>query len=69
MNDPMDINEFLSRVRHNDFWRKGQAAFNIAYEMWPEVANKARGSLFDPFNNDSKLDDFLLFLIDAGCLS
>lgn len=39
--------------------RRGQAAFNTIHELWPEVADSLRGSVYDPFYNDSKMDAFL----------
>jgi len=42
----------------NEKLRKGQIAFNELYEKHPDVANKIRGTIFDPFYIDSRLPDF-----------
>lgn len=44
--------------------RHGQATFNAVYELWPNVANSLRGSTFDPFYDDSKVDLFLDSVLD-----
>lgn len=36
--------------------RKGQAFFNVLHHMYPEVANKLRGTDKDPFYRDELLD-------------
>ena len=38
--------------------RKGQIAFNELYKTDPEIADKIRGTLSDPFYNDSRLPLF-----------
>jgi hypothetical protein len=40
--------------------RKGQAFFNVLYEMEPELAHRVIGTDADPFYDDGKLPDFLL---------
>jgi len=40
-------------------WRKGQAVFNLMYYMFPEIANKYRGSDIDPFHNDENCEKFV----------
>ena len=44
--------------------RLGQWAFNILYEMYPNIADKIRGTDCDPFYNDSKIPNFLKRLLD-----
>lgn len=39
-------------------WRLGQTAFNVVYDIHPDVANKIRTSPLDPFNDDEVLDAF-----------
>jgi len=46
-------------LEHNPEWRRGQAYFNTLAAFHPEVAEQFRGSLTDPFHNDSKLPAFL----------
>jgi len=38
--------------------RPGQIAFNELYTTEPSIANLIRGSEFDPFYDDEKLDAF-----------
>ena len=39
--------------------RKGQAYFNYLYQLHPDVADEIRGTEFDPFYNDSRIEKFL----------
>lgn len=38
--------------------RKGQQAFNDLYRTHPDIADKIRGTVLDPFYDDSKLEAF-----------
>lgn len=38
--------------------REGQRAFNDLYNEYPEIADKIRGTLKDPFHQDSRLPAF-----------
>ena len=38
--------------------RQGQIAFNELYATEPDIANSIRGSEFDPFYDDEKLEAF-----------
>lgn len=40
--------------------RVGQKAFNDFAEKYPDLAEKIRGTEFDPFYDDSKLESFYL---------
>ena len=40
-------------------WRKGQAYFNYLYQLHPDVADEIRGTEYDPFYNDSRIEKFL----------
>jgi len=55
--------EYLRNVRvamkENPNWRRGQAAFNVAAKMFPEVAEKYRGGELDPFYANEKLNNFV----------
>lgn len=53
--------EYLTAVATNsgDSYRRGQKMFNVLWEMEPEIANEIRGTDVDPFNDDSKIGDFL----------
>jgi hypothetical protein len=39
-------------------WRKGQALFNVVYCFYPEIANEIRGSEFDCFHVDERIELF-----------
>lgn len=41
------------------FIRLGQHAFNTLYKHDPDLANKIRGTVSDPFYNDSRLSNFM----------
>ena len=41
-----------------DYLRVGQCMFNILYERYPKVADEIRGSKFDPFYQDSRIEEF-----------
>lgn len=49
-------------------WRKGQAYFNYLYQLHPDVADKIRGTEFDPFyadhkkNPDEEINKFLDYI-------
>lgn len=64
----MRIAEYLQIVRtvnaRTADWRMGQTYFNVLTEARPELAEKVRGSMVDPFNDDSRIPDFLVFLSD-----
>ena len=48
----------MERGGMSDNWRKGQKAFNDLYLEYPEIANLIRGTEYDPFYNDEKLEAF-----------
>lgn len=43
--------------RHPAF-RRGQVAFELAYEINSDLADSVRGTELDPFYIDARLDDF-----------
>lgn len=44
--------------------RYGQHWFNTLYEVRPDIANKVRGSIFDPFHRDIVSDQAIMFVVD-----
>lgn len=40
-------------------WRLGQAYFNYAEELYPEVVNQLRGTIYDCFYDNNKIPEFL----------
>lgn len=58
----------LAIVNKPKSYRNGQAAFNKLFDLKPEVADRIRGSVLDPFYDDKKLDGFwvLLFAMFDG---
>jgi hypothetical protein len=42
--------------------RIGQSFFNVLDIMYPEIAAKIRGTLYDPFYDDDRIGDFLAHL-------
>lgn len=64
----MSISEYLRivatvRGRTPD-WRAGQTYYNVLTEARPELAEKVRGSSIDPFYQDERIADFLVFISD-----
>lgn len=59
---PRDYQEFLLaalRAYEDEPWRMGQSYFNVLRERHPEIAEHYRGSMVDPFYNDSLIPEFL----------
>lgn len=52
--EPFDLGKFSNAVTQTGTarkdWRYGQVLFNTLHDGWPEIANKIRGSSFDPFH-------------------
>lgn len=55
-------------VLKNPELRKGQAAFNLLYEINPRIANEILGTEKDPFYIDSRMDIFVKYLYERGVL-
>jgi len=51
----------LAEVRMKKYpqWRKGQAIFNVAFELYPYLADQLRGTIHDCFHRDDLIDEFL----------
>ena len=68
----MTREEFLSlafqKKFHNPELRLGQAAFNLAFELFPEWAEMIRSSEADPFFLDEKIEIFLKSSVEHGVL-
>ncbi|WP_332645081.1 hypothetical protein [Aeromicrobium sp.] len=64
----MNVAEYLQIVRtvhaRTTDWRLGQTYFNVLTEARPELAEKVRGSIVDPFHQDARIGDFLVFVSD-----
>jgi hypothetical protein len=43
----------------NPEWRWGQTLFNVTDDLYPDLANKVAGTMYDPFNQDLRADGFL----------
>lgn len=41
------------------YWRRGQAAFNLLWEMRRDLAEQIHTTQRDPFHRDDRLPDFL----------
>ena len=55
----MQLHKFYFNVRvlaDNNNWRIGQALFNELSKVWPECAEKIRGTAMDPFFSTSSTD-------------
>lgn len=49
-------------IKVNTEIRLGQAVFNVAHKRFPEASNALRGTEYDCFFEDSRIDSFLLEL-------
>lgn len=64
-----EFSEYVSAVCEHVFsevtpsWRTGQTAFNILVQVRPDIAEMVRGSLYDPFYQDSRLAGFYDFVL------
>lgn len=61
--DCSKINTFYKRLekiqQENSHYRYGQAVFNTAYELYPNIAQEYCGTCIDPFHNDNRVNDFI----------
>ena len=48
-----------SYIKVNTEIRLGQATFNAAFEFFPHAVNKLRGTEYDCFYDDNRIDKFL----------
>ena len=64
-----EYDEYMGRVEseHRKGLRYGQACYNVLSEMYPDIADKVRGTDLDPFYNDNKVTDFFCWLFDEVC--
>lgn len=64
----MNLKELKKKVDHRPAgWREGQAYFNYAYSMWPELVDKTRGMHgVDPFHVDAYVAKFIEYLKENG---
>lgn len=46
-------------MRQHPQLRRGQAAFNLMHQHYPEVANKYAATEQDPFYHDERTDEFV----------
>ena len=58
-----EIETILERSENRDkFLRKGQWLFNELYKMYPNFANSIRGTEFDPFYDDNRINKFINYI-------
>ena len=46
-------------------WRYGQAVFNEMYFLFPERADRFRGTMIDPFYNNARVDSFIVACLES----
>ena len=51
------------RIKYPD-WRTGQAYFNIVHTYYPDIAEQVRGTKYDCFYDDSKIEIFKQRIIE-----
>lgn len=57
------------KMQENPQWRKGQAAFLVAWEHVGDKINSVLYTQNDPFYNDNRLPDFMVYLTNNGFFS
>lgn len=54
--------EYVAEVRNtldqHPYWRQGQAAFNVLWNIRQDLANQVHTSKLDPFHRDDRLPEF-----------
>lgn len=60
----MTYDEYLATVDRTDRLglRRGQHYYNVLYNLRPDLANAVCDTPADPFYDDSRIDDFLIFI-------
>jgi len=46
------------KIAELPYWRAGQAAFNVLWDIRPDLANEIHTSKLDPFHRDDRLPEF-----------
>jgi hypothetical protein len=63
-----EVNRMYSMIRTNKAkhpqLREGQLWFNAVACIWPDIAERVRGTDIDPFYDDEKLEAFKSYLFD-----
>lgn len=49
-------------MQKNKSWRYGQAFFNALHTLFPDQANEIRGTQYDPFYIDSRVEQCIKFI-------
>lgn len=50
-------------------WRLGQTLFNCLYDLFPDVADRIRGTNKDPFYNNDLIKEFLEEILEESVLA
>lgn len=60
-----EIESLLEQSENRDkFLRKGQWLFNELYKMYPNFINTIRGSEYDPFYDDNRINKFINYILN-----
>lgn len=60
MSIKLDLINMAKRAREiYPEWRYGQAVFNTCHSLFPEIADSLRGTEYDPFYEDTRVEAFL----------
>lgn len=61
--DSLDVRRILEKAntytKINFYFRRGQAVFNAAHDLFPKAADKLRSTEYDCYYNDDKEDIFI----------
>lgn len=73
MDNTFEIMDYVcaGMLVRNKTWRAGQGLFNAIDLVRPDIANKIRGTPVDPFYDNKKIKECLIFVKDqliAACV-
>jgi hypothetical protein len=49
-------------IVHGGNWRTGQAYFNVLWDNRPDLSERVRATVLDPFHDDTVIPYFLAFV-------
>lgn len=53
-------------INNKPHYRLGQSYFNTLHDIKAELADSIRATVIDPFYNDDKLPDFILYISELA---
>ena len=56
------LNDVYKYMKEYPEWRRGQTMFNTLYIKYPDLASSIRGTPLDTFYDNTRIEDFLIWL-------